>query len=807
MEELSADDQAALREDLAAAGACADCGQPVAANADGTPGPCLFCGSLGAGAAHLLLDEELPDAGAPAAAAEPPVSAGAADDGGDAPSGRILGEPANEPIDLGESAKQPLASAPAGDDSPLEAGGRQGPAASDPPLQAAALDDPGPNPAGGRGGAALSRDEPIRAGQSAASTPSSGRIAGATLQVGAVRAAPGTEGDPPQSLGADSRPDDAGGDRIQAAADTPTPAPTAAPGVPVAPVDPSLTAASNANGTLHGSEFDYQDAEGAPFADGTRRHAGYDLFAEPNAPVRSPISGTIVEVRASRGNSGQVFGGTVKIQGADGKVWVFRHVDPAALTEGQQVVAGQQVANVTAWTGGQSHIHVERWLTFEGGYNGSNMVDPLPELTAAYTGQPSGIPPEGLAPGQQQAQVPAAGAAAVTDPEVLYKNAVQDLLANPNLTLPEGARADLEAGVVDPRLVIMLTKLSEKHQISLSVIKTGHGQYVAGTTSESNHFRGRGIDISYVDGQIVRPDSPAARILAEELGSMGPPLVPDEIGSPFSIGSGPPYFTDGAHQDHIHVGFDGDIPPGTVLPYPDSAQPEGAAAVLEPSKGRKSGVFAAVRAAEAQQQQAAGAAARRGMTVKFMPAVTAADPTAAPQAAATPQPVAADLPPGQVIPADQFDPGDVTPHPGPTASHAQVAQWMAQNAQRVGLPPELPVMAAITESGLRYGLTPDVSDADSGGYFQMRVSIWNIPPWTNYMNEPEKQLHWFLSQALALKEKRIAEGITNFGQARDPASLGLWCADVERPAAQYRGRYETHFNDAQQLISGQRDSL
>ena len=108
---------------------------------------------------------------------------------------------------------------------------------------------------------------------------------------------------------------------------------------------------------------------------------------------------------------------------------------------------------------------------------------------------------------------------------------------------------------------------------------------------------------------------------------------------------------------------------------------------------------------------------------------------------------------------------------------------------------------------LRFGLTPDVSDADSAGYFQMRVSIWNIPPWTNYMNEPEKQLHWFLSQALALKEKRIADGVANFGQARDAASLGEWIADVERPAFEYRGRYATHFDEAQQLISGQRSSL
>ena len=67
---------------------------------------------------------------------------------------------------------------------------------------------------------------------------------------------------------------------------------------------------TNEGGKLHGSEFNGSDAEGAPGPNG-RIHAGYDHFAEENAPIRSPISGTIVEVRPSSGTSGQVFGGTV----------------------------------------------------------------------------------------------------------------------------------------------------------------------------------------------------------------------------------------------------------------------------------------------------------------------------------------------------------------------------------------------------------------------------------------------------------------------------------------------------------------
>jgi len=137
------------------------------------------------------------------------------------------------------------------------------------------------------------------------------------------------------------------------------------------PVDAPLTAVS---------EFALRDAEGAPSASGARYHAGKDWFAPGGSPVRSPIDGTVVEVKASRGNSGQVFGGTVKIQGADGRVWVFRHVDPRGVAVGQRVGAGQTVATVTPWASGPSHTHIELWRTFAGGYRYENMIDPMTEL-------------------------------------------------------------------------------------------------------------------------------------------------------------------------------------------------------------------------------------------------------------------------------------------------------------------------------------------------------------------------------------------------------------------------------------------
>jgi peptidoglycan hydrolase-like protein with peptidoglycan-binding domain len=125
------------------------------------------------------------------------------------------------------------------------------------------------------------------------------------------------------------------------------------------------------------SEFGVQDAEGAPANNGARYHAGKDWFAPGGSRVRSPIAGRVVEVRASSGNSGQVFGGTVKVQGNDGKVWVFRHVDPTNVRLGQRVDAGDTIARITRWADGPSHAHIELWKTLSGGYDFENMIDPM----------------------------------------------------------------------------------------------------------------------------------------------------------------------------------------------------------------------------------------------------------------------------------------------------------------------------------------------------------------------------------------------------------------------------------------------
>jgi hypothetical protein len=132
------------------------------------------------------------------------------------------------------------------------------------------------------------------------------------------------------------------------------------------------------------------------------------------------------------------------------------------------------------------------------------------------------------------------------------------LLANPNVSMPAAARADLAAGLIDARVVAILNDLSTRHTLSIVVFKTGHSPFVAGTNTFSNHFFGRAVDISKVDGLAVSAASPAARVAVLEILSIpiGSALYPTETGHPWAdLETLPGSFTNAAHQDHIHIGW------------------------------------------------------------------------------------------------------------------------------------------------------------------------------------------------------------------------------------------------------------
>jgi hypothetical protein len=135
-------------------------------------------------------------------------------------------------------------------------------------------------------------------------------------------------------------------------------------------------------------------------------------------------------------------------------------------------------------------------------------------------------------------------------------------------------------------------------------------------------------------------------------------------------------------------------------------------------------------------------------------------------------------------------------YPGDRASQAELAKWLAKQAEKAGLPPELPVMAALVESDVK---NLNFGDRDSVGFFQMRVGTWDKGPYAGYPQRPDLQAKWFIDQALAVKRRRVADGNVGFG--KDASKWGEWIADIERPAEQYRGRYQLRLDEARKLLA------
>ena len=140
--------------------------------------------------------------------------------------------------------------------------------------------------------------------------------------------------------------------------------------------------------------------------------------------------------------------------------------------------------------------------------------------------------------------------------------------------------------------------------------------------------------------------------------------------------------------------------------------------------------------------------------------------------------------------------GKPVAYPGDSATAESFANWMANAATAQGLPGELPVMAGLVESGLK---NLNYGDADSVGFFQMRTSIWNKGKYAGYLKKPDLQMQWFTDTATSVRNYYKSSGKGD--PAASSKTYGVWIADIERPAAQYRGRYQPRLAEAQKLIA------
>jgi hypothetical protein len=148
---------------------------------------------------------------------------------------------------------------------------------------------------------------------------------------------------------------------------------------------------------------------------------------------------------------------------------------------------------------------------------------------------------------------------------------------------------------------------------------------------------------------------------------------------------------------------------------------------------------------------------------------------------------------GGGMPAPDFSDPCPAVYPGDAAANERIARWMARAAADRGMPHELPVMAAIAESGLR-----NLEGESYQGFFGMHESL-NAGDYRGFPRNPDLQVRWFLDTAGLVRQRRVAEGRAD--PAKDPASYGSWIADVERPAPENRSGYQPQLDEARALIA------
>jgi hypothetical protein len=141
-------------------------------------------------------------------------------------------------------------------------------------------------------------------------------------------------------------------------------------------------------------------------------------------------------------------------------------------------------------------------------------------------------------------------------------------------------------------------------------------------------------------------------------------------------------------------------------------------------------------------------------------------------------------------------PGDPCPavYPGKGAKQEALALWMARAAALRQVPEQLPVMAALAESGLR---NLNKRGNPFAGFFSMHRSL-NKGLYRGFPKQPDLQLRWFLDTAVIVRQRELAEGDEEY--AGDPATYGLWIADVERPAPENRDGYQPYLDEAEGLL-------
>ncbi len=221
-----------------------------------------------------------------------------------------------------------------------------------------------------------------------------------------------------------------------------------------------------------------------------------------------------------------------------------------SMTAGRRVVAGTILGRV-----GRTSKKVSPHLHFEirPAGRGAPRIDPKPildgwkllESTAIYRAQGRNALTD--------------GGASIGQILLMSKEALaQHVLANPRIELYSCGRRDIEAGIVDRRVLASLEFLAASGlKPTVTSLRCGHSYYTA-SGNVSEHSAGSAVDIAKINGIPIAGHQGAgsiADITIRRLLTLQGTVKPHQIISLMKYDGTDNTLALGDHADHIHVGF------------------------------------------------------------------------------------------------------------------------------------------------------------------------------------------------------------------------------------------------------------
>ena len=146
--------------------------------------------------------------------------------------------------------------------------------------------------------------------------------------------------------------------------------------------------------------------------------------------------------------------------------------------------------------------------------------------------------------------------ALVTGFETAKARLAERLLADERVSIYGSGRADLAAGRIDVRVIVLLGYLAERHgSVTVSSLFSGHRTF-ARPGVVSAHVYGHAVDVAAVGGSAIAGNQQPGGLTEAAVRSvllLPAELQPQQVIS--LLGLGGPSFPLRDHGDHIHVGF------------------------------------------------------------------------------------------------------------------------------------------------------------------------------------------------------------------------------------------------------------